>query len=208
MNEIWKTIEDYPNYQVSNLGRIKSKKRLKENHNGLQIVPEKIIKQCIRNGYKCVTLWKNGIGKTLNTHKIIAIAFIPNTENKPCIDHINTNKTDNRVENLRWVTYKENMNNPKTIENCKNNSGKSMLGKFGKQHPKSKIILQFDKNGNFIKKWDSISDIKRELNFNQGHISSCCNGKRKSVNGFIWKYNEDNEYKLFANESIDKYNET
>ena len=71
---------------------------------------------------------KNGKTKTIYTHKLVAEAFIPNPENKPCIDHINTIKTDNTVwlnedgsvnyekTNLRWVTYKENSNNPLTIK--------------------------------------------------------------------------------------------
>tara|TARA_R110000765_G_scaffold350658_1_gene440679 strand:+ start:44 stop:523 length:480 start_codon:yes stop_codon:yes gene_type:complete len=63
-----------------------------------------------KNGYMIVSFSKNGKQKKFVVHRLLAIAFIPNPENKPCIDHINGTKDDNRLENLRWVTHKENMN--------------------------------------------------------------------------------------------------
>ena len=62
------------------------------------------------DGYMTVHLRKNGKQKTFKVHRLLALAFIPNPENKPCVDHINGIKDDNRLENLRWVTYSENMN--------------------------------------------------------------------------------------------------
>lgn len=70
--------------------------------------------QRYKSGYLFVTLYKDGENKIFLLHRLIAEAFIPNPENKPCIDHINTIRDDNRVENLRWCTPQENMLNPIT----------------------------------------------------------------------------------------------
>lgn len=176
MNEIWKTIDGYPNYMVSNMGNVKN------------IKTGKMLKPTISTtGYLQIHLWKNNHEKNFKLHRLIALSFIPNPENKPCIDHINTNKMDNRVCNLRWVTHKENNNNPNTIE--KHSGTKCcMYGKLGKNNNKSIPILQFTKNGELVKKWDSIMDIERELGIRQPHVSSCCKGKRKTTGGFIWRY--------------------
>lgn len=108
MVEQWKVIKDYPNYMVSNLGNVKSL-----NYNGTK--KEKILKQRKHtNGYMRVQLCKNKVCKDKYIHRLVAQEFIPTPENKPHIDHINTNRTDNRVENIRWVTRSENMNNPLT----------------------------------------------------------------------------------------------
>ena len=108
--EIWKDIKDYEGiYQVSNLGNIKSL-------NNNKTKKEKILKLVKCNGYLRVNLYKNNSHKNYAVHRLVAEAFIPNPNNKPFIDHINTIKDDNRAENLRWVTHKENMNNPLTRE--------------------------------------------------------------------------------------------
>ena len=178
--EIWKNIKDYPNYMVSNLGRIKS---LNYKRTG----KEQILKQIKNsNGYLRVALSKNGNIKKYQIHRLVAEAFLPNPENKPCIDHINCNRSDNRVENLRWVTQKENNNNPLTIDKLNKNA--HLKNKFGAEHPLSKPIIQFTKNGEFIRKWDSIRDVERELGINQGNISNCCKGKLKLTGGYIWSY--------------------
>lgn len=131
MTEIWKTIKDYPNYQVSNLGRVKSL-------NYLRTGKEKILRiNKDKDGYFQITLSKNGKVKTHKIHRLVAEHFIPNPDNKPCIDHINTDRTDNNVENLRWTTQKENCNNPITktkhriacTEETKNKLSKANKGK-------------------------------------------------------------------------------
>lgn len=106
--EIWKDIEGYEGlYQVSNYGRIQSKKYGKE----------KVLYQYLTTkGYLLTALSKNGKVCRKLTHRLVAEAFIPNPQNKPFIDHINGNKTDNRVENLRWVTAQENTHNPITYK--------------------------------------------------------------------------------------------
>lgn len=120
-NEIWKDIPGYSGlYQVSNDGCVKSLlRRVNGPKKNGRKVKEMILKPCvIKDGYLAVVLHKCGKRKTQKIHRLVALAFIPNPDNKPEIDHINTNRTDNRVENLRWVTRKENGTNPETIKNC------------------------------------------------------------------------------------------
>lgn len=112
--EIWKPIKGYEGlYEVSNLGRVRSLDREIIYKNGTKHIHKgKILKlQYDRYGYLYIILNNKCDTKKCTVHRLVAEAFIPNVDNKPCIDHINTIKDDNRVENLRWVTYKENMNN-------------------------------------------------------------------------------------------------
>ena len=117
MEEIWRDIKGYEGlYQVSNKGRVKSLDRYANNNGTPQFRPERILKQNIqkagRNKRCAVALCKDGIISRFRVHRLVAEAFIPNPENKPFIDHIDTDSTNNVVENLRWVTAKENSNNP------------------------------------------------------------------------------------------------
>lgn len=191
MEEIWKTIEDYPDYMISSMGRVKS----------LWYGKEKIMK--LRNdsdGYVLINFHKNKKQITFKVHRLVAQAFIPNPENKPYIDHINTDRTDNRVENLRWVTNKENMNNP--ITKLKNSGEKCyMYGKKGLNHPLSKPIIQFAKNGEFVRKWDNAQDVAREWGLYSGsNILTCCSGYLKTAYGYKWGFEKDYElipFKVF-----------
>lgn len=122
--EEWKDIKGYEGlYQVSNIGRIKSNSRaiLRKNKRILRI-KERIIKLQLNkdNGYYYVGLHNEGIMQIKPVHRLVAETFIPNPTNLPCVDHINGEKTDNRVENLKWCTFKENSNNPLTREYMKN----------------------------------------------------------------------------------------
>jgi len=101
--EIWKDIEDYEGYyQVSNLGRVKSIIKRKE----------KILKACEDpNGYYIVTLYKDSIKKSFSVHRLVIVAFIKNEFDLPQVDHIDRNKLNNNLDNLRWVSYSENNRN-------------------------------------------------------------------------------------------------
>lgn len=108
MEEIWKDIVGYEGlYQVSNLGRVKRLVSVKcKTERFIAITKDK------KFGYCRVMLCKNNKTKRFLIHRLLAEHFIPNPENKPCIDHINGDRSDNRIENLRWCTYKENNNFP------------------------------------------------------------------------------------------------
>ena len=131
---------------------------------------------------------KCGKYKWFRIHRLVAIAFIPNVENKPSVDHINGDKTDNRVSNLRWVTHKENHNNPIAIErHCKANYINLSKIKNHKGGRKRKAILQFDLKGNLIKEWDSCYNVHDELGYTTSYISDCAK-KNKVAYKSIWKY--------------------
>lgn len=150
---------------VSNIGRVWFP--ISKNH------PEHITfgtngkKDCKGNFYKVVR-WK---GKNISVHRLVAEVFIPNPDNLPYIDHIDRNPSNNRVENLRWVTPKGNCENRDLFNNCG-----------------AKVVLQYTKSGEFVREWPSIQEVKRTLGYNQGHISQCCNRIRKSAYNYIWKY--------------------
>lgn len=108
--ENWKDVIGYENlYQVSNLGRIKSLPKKVSNGNGTFITQEKILKPYLdKSGYHTVNLYLNKKKKLHKIHRLVGIAFIDNPDNKPAINHKNSIRTDNRVENLEWVTFSEN----------------------------------------------------------------------------------------------------
>ena len=150
--EIWVDIKGYEGlYQVSNQGRVRSLDReVKHSKGGYKIERGKILKGIISGGgYIAVTLNKDGVPNQFKVHRLVAETFIPNTENKRCVDHIDTDKTNNKVENLRWVTDEENNNNELTkkhmsearkiyYENnpdARKGENNPMYGKIGENNP-------------------------------------------------------------------------
>lgn len=112
---LWKCVPGYEHiYQVSDTGLIKSVDReIYNSHNGFCKIKGRQLKPFTdKDGYQKVILCKDGTKVYASVHRLVALAFIPNKENKPCIDHINAVTNDNRVDNLRWVTYSENAHNP------------------------------------------------------------------------------------------------
>lgn len=177
--EIYKDVKGFEGlYKVSNYGNIKSLERKEICKNILRIRGERILKPSLRRGYLFVTLSKNGQKKGVNIHKIVADHFLENIFNYPQIDHIDGDKENNNVENLRWVTAKQNSNNK--------NSPNTFLGK--KINKGGKIVLQFDLDDNLINEWVTTMEIQRVLGYQRGNISNCCNGLVKTAYGFKWKY--------------------
>ncbi len=191
MEEIWKDIKGLEGYQVSDYGRVKSLKRVVKFGKQQRTVEEKIIKlHAIRTKQNYTQLCVSLKGKDFIVSRLVAEAFIPNPEGKPCIDHINTDPTDNRVGNLRWVTHKENSNNPITLSNM-SNARKGKPGLKGDKNKYSKKVLQFDLEGNFIKEWDCLHQIEETIGLSHIQVSRCCRGKYKTSGGYIWKFKKE-----------------
>jgi hypothetical protein len=174
VGEIWKpvTIDSYKDYYlVSNLGNVKGL-----NYRGLGLI-RNLIPQKNQWGYLRLTLQVNKKPKSFVVHKLVALAFKSNPENKKEVNHINGIKSDNRIENLEWVTPSENMAHAKINGLLKNKKSK-----------RKKPIIQKDINNNFIKRFDSITSASLELGIHSGRICRVCKGNRLRVGDFKFEY--------------------
>lgn len=182
--EIWKEIYfeengiiwDYRGlYSVSNEGRVKS---FRGNRGQKR---EKILKpNTDKDGYHQVILCKNKHHKAFRVHRLVAHMFCEGYFENAEVDHINTNPSDNRANNLRWVTIVQNKNNPLSLSK-----------KSGKNNYCARRVAQYDLQGNLIRTWDCIKEAGKELGIPNQSISACCRGKIKQTHGFIWKYLEE-----------------
>ena len=162
---IWRNIseiegfEEYTDYQVSNMGKVRS----------LKFGKKKVLKPNVcTNGYLQVGLWNNGKAKYFLIHRLVALAFIPNDNaiKKTEINHINEDKINNCVWNLEWCTHEDNVNYGTRTERT------------------SKQVLCIELNQIF----PSTMEVERELGLAHNSISNCCNGIRKTCGGYHWKY--------------------
>jgi len=189
MIEIWKDILEYEGmYQVSNLGRVKSLDRMVNHYkskNGTCIKRGKILNiyKC-RDGYYNIELSKLCKGKNKMIHRLVAETFIDNKKQYPCVNHIDGNKLNNRVDNLEWCTHSEN-----SIHSFKIGLHKNTIIKcreMGKNNCKK--VNQYDLSKKYIKTFNSMKEAAQITNSLITGISYCVLGKRKSHNNFIWKY--------------------
>lgn len=181
MTEIWKDIEGYENlYQISNMGRVRS----------LRYGKSKILKNSVNKGGYCVVcLVKNQTYKSFYVHRLVATHFIPNPDNKPHIDHINTIRTDCTVINLRWVTNKENHNNSLSLHNHSKSNSRSDCENYKKAVLKP--VIQLSVSGKVIKMYPSCSEAARQINTSHRYIRQTISGRYKSAKGFRWlKYDD------------------
>lgn len=185
-NEEWKDIKYFEGlYQISNYGRVKSLERTRKLYSKEIYVPEIIRRTgCDMNGYQILPLNKDSKKYTKKIHRLVAESFISNPENKPCINHLNCNKNDNRVFNLEWCTIKENNQYCCKVGHHYNPT----LGKFRGDNPKSKKIVQKNKNGKIIKIWNCAEDIADFLSVNRRTIGKGCRKEVKTVKGFVLEY--------------------
>lgn len=189
MNEIWKPVTGYEGlYEVSNSGYVHSINRIVTDINGItykrkgvNLKPNKT--KC---GYLQVGLSKNNSLMSYTVHTLVAVAFIPNTENKPTVNHKDGNKLNNNDWNLEWATKSE-----QTIHALKNNlrvMPNSWNGKFGSKHGASKIVIQYTKNGVPIKEFGSIIEAGDSVGIHPSGITGVCKGRYKTAGGYVWEY--------------------
>lgn len=175
--EEWRVITDYPNYSVSNFGNVKNNKT------------NKLMRQNVKGGYCCLSLVNNKKNYTFRVHRLVALAFIPNPDNKPTVNHKDKNKCNNKLENLEWMTIVEQMQHKSIGLEYKSN--------------KNKPINRLDKiTGTILEVYNSIEDAgvwvaenKFTGNSHNGRnaIGNCVNGISKSAYGFKWEFiNNDN----------------
>lgn len=163
--EIFKEINDFEGYYISNLGRVKSCKRKTEKF---------IAVKDDTHGYLIVKLWKDNKQYSKKIHRLVAEAFISNPENLRDVNHRDENKHNNCVENLEWISHKDNINYGTRNERA--------------NKTKSKAIIQLDLNGNVINEFISSYDAERQLDISESNINQCCNGKRKTAGGYKWQF--------------------
>ena len=184
--EVWKAVAGYEQeYCISNYGRIYTYAR-----NGLR--EGKIVSVGLSGRYCRVGLRKNGTRKYFSVHRLVANAFLKNDKNLPQIDHISNNRMDNRVCNLRWVTAKENRNNPITVETHKH--AMSLL----RDNKRCKKVVQLTKEGKIVQVFISIKEAQRETGIDKENISAAAKNKKRWVTdhwatirtagGYIWKF--------------------
>jgi hypothetical protein len=190
MEEIWKPVlgyEDY--YEVSTYGNVRSVNRIIINSNGIKFnyKSRKLKPASNKDGYLQVGLSKNCKTNSYCIHQLEAIAFIPNPENKPTVNHKDGIKINNYIDNLEWATKSE-----QTIHALKHNlriMPNAWIGKFGSKHGASKKVSQYTKDNIFIANYGSMIEAGNINNIDASLISGVCKGKKRTAGGYIWKYN-------------------
>lgn len=205
MEEIWRDIEGFEGlYQVSNFGGV-MRIGLPNGENKKRLLRKD------KDGYLVVLLNKNGRRFMKKVHRLVAEAFIPNPYNKPCIDHINTIKDDNRVSNLRWCTIKENSENPlsrmhiskartgtKASDETKRKLSSIRKGElnpmYGRRHTEgakrkmSMPILQIDMDDNVVGEFYGAAHASQETGIHRQTIVGVLKGRGRTAGGYKWKY--------------------
>lgn len=199
--EIWKSLDflGYPDYEVSNMGRVKSLPR--NSTKGGILKP-----QTYSKGYLRIGLSKNGKVKHFLVHRLVCFAFIPNPQNYPIINHKDENPSNNHVDNLEWCNHSYNMNYGTCKERMSVNVSKALKGKYiGENNPmygkpmsekmkntlynaNRKTVLLYNVYGVLLNEFESVVVASKETNIDKRSIALCASGKRKTAGGYIWKY--------------------
>lgn len=195
--ETWKDIDGYEGlYQVSDIGRIKALPRHRRAGNISYVQKEHMMTQFTNtSGYKYVRLNIGSDKRMFFVHRLVAGAFVENPLSLPEVNHKNEIKTDNNAGNLEWCTrcYNETYGTKRErIQRTKEilNSDYYALMKKNLNHSygAEKPVLCYMPDGTFVTRYSSISIAAQTIGDCSSHIAACCKGRRKSVRGYIWKY--------------------
>lgn len=183
MQEIWKDAKGYEEYyEISNLGKVRNKinKNIKKQTNN-------------GRGYMSVNLWHNNKGNTKYVHRLVAESFIKNADNKPEVHHKDSDRSNNCVDNLAWVTSKENNNFDEHLKRLTSNENwiKTRKSSMAKAREKSIVLNSyktvFEKDGvEYV--FDSLALGCRELGLDKGGATRVANGKQKHTHGYKIRY--------------------
>jgi hypothetical protein len=154
--------------------------------------------QITGNGYLAIKYWNGEYISSKLIHRIVAEAFIPNPKGKPEVDHIDTDRTNNHVDNLRWVTRSENFKNPLTVKK----KSKLMTGRLISEETRRKMseshkgkggrpVVMFDSSGVFIEEFKTVTDACEKLKFRKEDVYRCLSRKSRNYKNLIFKYKED-----------------
>ncbi len=192
VNDSYKETEEFTwikgyeqQYMIGNHGTVVSTKYNKF---------KKLKQEQLKDGYMRVKLYNNKRASKYLVHRLVAEMFIPNPDNKPEVDHIDCNKSNNYMGNLRWTTHKGNTNNENTI--------KKYQKRVFSEETRLKMSLSQMGKGNFYKAtnintgevfiFKSLTDLVNK-GYSQSCVSRCCNGKKKQYRGFVWEYINKNK---------------
>jgi hypothetical protein len=182
--EVWEDIKGYEGlYRISSFGRIYSCDKEVGCKGGHKTIKKgRVLSPTKNNTYFTLTL-VNGKGKRkqMSIHRIVATTFIPNPQNKPQVNHKNGDKHDNRLCNLEWCTYKEN------IEHAFRTGLRVIHNKGKNNGHRSKKVKQIDSNGNVVKIWPSTREAER-FGYDSSIISGVCHGRYSHHKGYTWQY--------------------
>ena len=197
----WRDILGYEGYlQVSDTGQIRSVERY-VNHRGgsLMLIKPKIIKSFPDpKGYLKVRTSVNNKKTCIKVHRAVAEAFIPNPEHKPQVDHIDGDKTNNNVSNLRWVSNRENFDYSvqngmreksfEVLQRSINNPEIKRLAVLGAIKKCQKKTYCFDKSGNLIGVYNSAKEAAKAFGGIGSGVSACCRGDMPTYKGVVFRY--------------------
>ena len=193
MREEWRDVVGYEGYyQVSNLGRVKTLERMRVDKNGVEYrIRERILSQPLdAYGYPVVGITsRDGVHRAKTVHRLMAMAFLPNPENKKCVDHINGIRTDNRLENLRWVTHKENIANTYRLNHQVKWADRNMSDEsvYNFTHSQCRPVIRSDGQ-----RFESIAAAARDIGLKSSKmVCDCVRGLRKEVRGFSFRYEDE-----------------
>lgn len=189
--EEWRDIVGYEGfYKVSSMGRIVALGTLVKSKNGsFRYREPKLKKTTLANtGYLEVRLSKEGKNRTCSVHRIVAIAFIQNPWQKATVDHIDRDRTNNNISNLRWCSLSENMRNPLTISHI------SKLSSQKKHTKQYKGVVRISIADGATKTYESLCSTSRG-GFSPHCVYTVCSGRKKTHKGYKWMYLADYETK-------------